>query len=319
MSAPLCLALIVSAPARPESDRAPRGTFLVWEGAKGLGLLAPDGEEKERLTPRAFMGAFSPDGDWLAVTQLDPGATQGRLVIQSRSKPIEHARVPLLWGTSGTSCSLVWAPDSKRLLIGEEHSNQNFDRERAFRVWDIPGKGLSDLNLPKEAWVTGWSADGKRLLATYSVADDNVRIAWIKVDGTGEPECITSENEVAYRGQLSPDGGRIICMIGPRAANSDLAKFRLNVIDLATKKRTIVDEEGHTSGHCWSEDGKKIAYTWQPRYEKPAEVSMRETRLITCDADGTNRKTVTSRKYDVPENSSGRNGIIYFFEVRGWR
>ena len=318
-TASLALALLVSAPARPESDRAPRGTFLVWEGAKGLGFLAATGEEKERLTPRSLIGAFSPDGDWLAVTQLDPGATQGRLVIQLRSKPTEHARVPLLWGTTGTSCSLVWAADSKRLLIGEEHRNQNGDQERTFRVYDLMGKSLSEMKLPREAWITGWSADGKRLLATVSAADGNARIAWINVDGTSEPEYITSENEIAYRGQLSPHGSRIICMIGPRQANGERGRFRLNVIDLATRKRTIVDEEGHTSGHCWSEDGKQIAYTWQPPYEKPAEVSTRETRLITCDADGTNRKTVTSRKYELPENSDGRGGIINFFEVRGWR
>jgi Tol biopolymer transport system component len=94
---------------------------------------------------------------------------------------------------------------------------------------------------------------------------------------------------------------------------------RLYAIDLTTKKRVAVDEPGHTGGYCWSPDGKRIAYTWQRPLPKPAEVSERETFLITCDIDGRNRTTVASRKYTVPANSSGRDGIIHFFEVLGWR
>ena len=44
----------------------------------------------------------------------------------------------------------------------------------------------------------------------------------------------------------------------------------------------------------------------------------RKTYLITCDPDGSNRKTVTMRSYKVPPNSSGREGVIYFFEVLAW-
>jgi hypothetical protein len=34
--------------------------------------------------------------------------------------------------------------------------------------------------------------------------------------------------------------------------------------------------------------------------------------------DGRNRKTVASRKYVVPENSSGRSGVLLFFQVLDW-
>ena len=95
--------------------------------------------------------------------------------------------------------------------------------------------------------------------------------------------------------------------------------MRLYAMDLATKKRTMVDEPGVTEGWCWSPDGSKVAYTWQRSLDKPAEVKERETLLITCDADGSNRKTITKRQYQVPENSSGRSSIVFFFEVLDWR
>jgi len=94
---------------------------------------------------------------------------------------------------------------------------------------------------------------------------------------------------------------------------------RLYVMDLATKKQTAADEAGETHGYCWSPDGSRIAYTWQRSLDKPEEVAERETLLITCDLDGRNRKTVTTRKYTVEENSSGRSAVVYFFWVVDWR
>ena len=99
----------------------------------------------------------------------------------------------------------------------------------------------------------------------------------------------------------------------------DASQARLCVIDLESQKRTTVDEPGETHGYCWSADGSRIAYTWQRPLKKPAEVALRETLLITCNRDGSERKTVTSRKYEVPQNSSGRNGMVIFFQVFDWK
>ena len=62
-----------------------------------------------------------------------------------------------------------------------------------------------------------------------------------------------------------------------------------------------------------------VAYTWQRSLKNPGQVAERETLLIACDPDGKNRKTVTSRKYRVPENSSGKSSIVIFFQVLAWR
>ncbi len=178
-------------------------------------------------------------------------------------------------------------------------------------------KTLTELKLPDEWWPSDWSADGKRLLQSRRTSDA-VRVEWVNIDGTGEPEFITFDHEEAYGARLSPDGKRILCMIGPQSPKGGSSPARLQVIELCTKKRTPVGKPGHTHGYCWSSDGSKVAYTWQLPLRTPEDAEERKTYLITCDADGSNSKTVTMRRYKVPPNNSGRNAVIIFFEVVAW-
>ena len=242
----------------------------------------------------------------------------GKLVIQSRVRPKERTTVPLVWGTTGSSIQLMWSFDSQRILICEQGHNEDGSRGSAYRVYDLNAKSLTELKLPKEWWPSDWSADGKRVLTSLRTDGDTIRVVWVNLDGTGKPEFITSEEEVAYGARLSPDGRRILCMVGPKELEGERNRLRLHVIDLITKKRTRIDRPGHTYGYCWSSDGSKVAYTWQMPLRQPNEIVERRTYLITCDPDGSNRKTVTSRKYEVPENSSGRGGMTIFFQVVAW-
>ena len=74
------------------------------------------------------------------------------------------------------------------------------------------------------------------------------------------------------------------------------------------------------NGYCWSPDGKRIAYTWQKPIPSGGERAHRETFLITCAVDGSDRKIVTSRKYEIPENSNANpKGQVSFFWVHDWR
>jgi Tol biopolymer transport system component len=108
-------------------------------------------------------------------------------------------------------------------------------------------------------------------------------------------------------------------MAGRKAPQGERTETRLTVIDLATKKQTIIDEPGATCGYCWSPDGSRIAYTWQKPLDHPSEENVRETLLITCNADGTERNVVTSRTHELSPNSSGRSGVVRFFTVFDWR
>jgi Tol biopolymer transport system component len=303
-----------------EPDRPVPERFMVID--RGCALLGPDGEERERLESITNgAGAISPDGRWAAFSKSEPnappGKRHGRFVIQSHIHPEDFRIVPLVWGTTGSSLLPIWSSDSKRILICEQGFNQDGSQGSAYRVYDLPTKNLTEFRLSDECWPSDWSADGKRVLATLR-SGDIVRVGWVSVDSTGKPEFITSEQEVAYGAKLSPDGRRILCMVGSRTPGDEASRSRLYVIDLATKKRVIIDKRGYTHGYCWSSDGLKIAYTWQMPIRQPDEAVERKTYLITCDPDGSNRKIITMRKYDVPRNSSGRDGVIISFQVLSW-
>jgi Tol biopolymer transport system component len=178
-------------------------------------------------------------------------------------------------------------------------------------------KSVSELKLPGKWWPSDWSADGKRVLATTDTGNGAARIAWVNVDGTGDPEFVTAEDEIAYGARLSPENRRILCLIYPKSAKGQRYP-RLYVIDLISKSRTVIDRPGITQGYCWSSDGRKVAYTWQAPLPHPEQVKQRRTYLIASDPDGSNRRTVTSRTYEVAENDSDKEGVTFFFQVFAW-
>ncbi len=292
-------------------------TFLVGT-YRGYVLLGPDGKETGQLDSKTnAAGAFSPDGKWVAFAKSDP---DGTAVIQSRLKTgtstLDRIALPMVWGKSGTSFLPIWSSDSKKLLICERHRDAAGAEVSRYRMYNLATKTFSELKAPSACWVNDWSADGKRLLTT--VYSGPVGIAWVDTDGTGEPAYVTSKDVVAYRARLSPDGRRVLCMLGPKPPKGKRSPTRLCVIDLVTKKRTVVDEPGATDGYCWSPDGSRIAYTWQRSLDKPV-VTVRETKLITCRADGSDRKIVASRRREVSADEEQSRFIFYWFTVLDWR
>jgi hypothetical protein len=300
-----------------------RGTsaLLVVESSRPL-ILRPDGQAPEQLPDGLCNGALSPDGRWLASTkfELDPnrpgGTPPGRAILHSRTGD-EPITFPLAFGQPGTGCLYVWSADSRRVLVNET-GQVGGQLRNVNRIYDLTTRKVTELAVPAGVFIRDWSPDGKRFLADISFAG-NYRIGWINADGTGGPESLTAEGEVAYQGRLSPDGKKILFLTGDRPRIAETAKVRLTVMDLATRKRTVVDEPGETYGHCWAPDGSRVAYTWQRSLKKPGAVPKRETILFTCDPDGRDRKKITSRTYEVPENSSGKDSVVYFFWVADWR
>jgi RNA polymerase sigma factor (sigma-70 family) len=304
----------------PTPARALPEAFFVID--RGTALLGPNGEEIARLDSDSnAAGAITPDGDRVAFSKFHKdgrGGGRSELLIQSRSRPEERISIPKIYGATGSSFLPLWSSDGKRILICEQGRNAEGVKGSAYRLYDLGTKDLTTLKLPDAWWPSDWSTDGKRLLTTLGIGGAP-RIAWVNTDGTGEPQFITSEDQVAWGAKLSPDGRRILCKVGLKSPQGERSGEKLCVIDLDTKERTIVDEPGETAGYCWSADGERIAYTWQHPLENPAEVANRETLLITCNRDGSKRTTVTSRKYEVPPNSSGRDGMIIFFQVFDWK
>ena len=286
-----------------------RGTFLVND--RGLAILGQDGREKERIKLPADNGARSPDGRWLACVEFDHGSGRCKLILHARAEAAESVTVPLIWGQPGTSgCELVWSPDGRRLLIGESGLGKDRKQRHGFRVYEPATGKLTLLNFATARSVTGWSADGKRLLATVAAGGDNIRLAWLNADGKGFAEFLTPAGEVSCGGRLSPDGRRVLLQSGPPGK-----ALRLYALNLSSGKWTLLDEPGETHGYCWSPDGSRVAYTWQRPLDRGGAAE-RETLLITCDPEGRDHRTITSRKYRPPDPDAG---VIYFFTVLDWR
>jgi Tol biopolymer transport system component len=300
----------LAAPAPKERKVNTAGTlFLVQD--TGLVYLGPDGKERERLSSNVTNGALSPDGRWLACLQYENEQRHSKLVIRPRVGKGTPIVVPDVSVATGEGCLPVWSADGGRLLIGQSRARTGGGLKNTFHVYDIAAKKLTSLPLPTSHWVSGWSKDGKRLLSTFRDTDV-LRICWVNADGKGEPEFLTPASEAACHPVLSPDGRFILFKAWPGRRT----QARLYAMNLATKKRVTLDEPGETHGHCWSADGSRVAYTWQPTPVKGSENSERVTRLFTCDADGKNRQEITSRKYKPAEPGLH---VTIFFEVIAWR
>ena len=302
---PLFIALLLTAPPAPEH-------LLVHEG--GLAFLTPDGLEAEKLGPDFTNGSLSPDGRFLACFEYKRDLEQSQLTLRPRDGKSPAVHVPEVSVGAEAVCLLVWSPDGTRLLVGEDRSPMRGKRIYRFRVCDVRSKKLAELKLPEGHWPTGWSKDGKRLLSSlYEGAAS--RIAWVNADGSGEPEFLSPEDEIAVHPRLSPTGGKVLYKTLP-GIDEDGGKPQLYVLDLTTKKRQVVNDPGEVNGYCWSPDGTRLAYTWQRSLKKREEAPERETLLITCDADGKDRKTLARRKF---KPVSPRAAVAVFFEVVDWR
>jgi Tol biopolymer transport system component len=250
--------------------------------AQGLAILEADGTEKQAFDMSEMNGAMSPGARWVAAVKARDPRGRLKLIIRPLAGQEEPTLLELVFGEPGRSGTrLVWSDDGKRLFIGENACNAQGQRAYAYRIYDLATKQLKDVILPDGTDVTDWSIDGKRLLVTLSNETDS-RVAWLNADGHSEPELLTEKEEIAYDARLSPDGRRILLLRRPVSPNGQVAETRLYVMDLATKKRTIVGEPGEVHGCCWSPDGTKVAYTWQETLAKPEKVRSRVTELIVC-------------------------------------
>jgi WD40-like Beta Propeller Repeat len=280
-----------------------------------LAILGADGKELELIEPPALSGKLSPDSRWLAAMEFDGDRGRMQLFLRPRRGKVEPVRIPLTWDVPAQSgTATIWSADSRQLLVGENRAGLRGALEYSYRVHDVAAGKATPVSVPEGHWVTDWSADGKTFITTFRTADNSPRVARVAADGTGKAEFLSPEDEVAYDAKLSPDGKKIAYLGGPRPPKGKPAEVRLTVMDLATKARTVVDEPGHTHGHCWSPTGSRLAYTWQRAPDK-SEDAEEETILVTCDPVGRDRKTVTRRSQVRPKNI----GATFDFWVVDWR
>jgi Tol biopolymer transport system component len=317
---PLALAAGLAGLAAPVPKNSP-ALFLVHESGqpKVIGL---DGETKIKLSARSLNVSLSPGGGRVALLRYEfvdgpENPSSGWIAIRSTADD-EQQTIPMAFGNNvmGTGIQFVWSRDGRRVLIVESGPPfvNGSQAGRAYRIYDLDSKKTTDVPVntpaPADTWETDWSADGKRLLGQVGS-----RVAWLASDGKSPPEFITPEGESAYGGRLSPDGTRVLYKSKVEGIKYKWADYQLFVRDLRTGERTrITPDDGIADSFCWGPDGKRIAYTLRQAFEKPQEASECETRLVTDDATGGDRRFVTARKL----TGKGQAGAIHFL-VNDWR
>ncbi|MDY3555743.1 sigma-70 family RNA polymerase sigma factor [Gemmata sp. JC717] len=322
--------------AQPAPKVAPRplpkgpDELLYWNEGK-LVLTTPDGKatktigfEGVELHQRG--GQLSPDGKtlaYLASPKLKKNEVNlGEFKATTRPQyPQLHVRAlddrgP---GTSlGTACeSFVWSPDGTEIACSTLSDKPGQQPVATTVIVNVKSKEKSPLKLPANHAVTDWAPDGRLLTTSFSGTDApsaKARLHLMNRDGTEHKALAPDTN--AMMGQISPDGARVLCVLltfatetaAEKKAREDKGErfpepqSELAVLDIAAGTFTKVRDvpaNADIFGYCWAPTGKQIAYTWRQKHEgKPEDIAGKETesRLIVCDPDGQNAKTVASAK-----------------------
>ncbi len=315
--------------APPPKAAAKEGRILFWVDDKPL-LLKPDGTELESPLPMkdSIRGVgwgnahLSPDGKRVAFHR------QGR----AANMPVPKNRpAGVAFATNSTILHVLdldgertiqaldsvnlnaafWMGDGKTLLVRGNEINDNVVSQKLENwVYDVTTDKRTPLTVPEHFHVRAVGPDGKTaVLDEWKMSADTWhQHAHLWTIGTDKPTPLLELNHSFENKapQFSPDGKKVLCQVSYHAKRTPLGNggwsfddFKYNnllVIDLATKKQTVVKEYGENpewriGGFAWSPDGKKIAYVESMRLPAVARAAD-PFRVMIADADGKNEKEV---------------------------
>ncbi len=318
--AAVLLGLGVAADARPRRNApvpAPKagqtGRILIWLDEKPR-LIKPDGTElpSPDPIPNAHVGVgrgyahLSPDGTRVAFESAPDGAGAARVL-----KILELDGDRKLTAHDAVSVNgYHWMPDGKTLLV------RGYEKGGAGKLEDWLLDPATDkrtaVKVPADFLVRAVGPDGKTTIVDeWKVTPKEWRQrAHVWKIGTDTPTPLLDMHASFdnLRPVFSPDGKRLLCKVKHYATYTPLgngqfqdADFKFHgllVVDLATKKQTVVKDSGEKPewricGYAWSPDGKKVAYIEESRLPTPPGQPTRNPHRVTvCDPDGTNAKEV---------------------------
>jgi RNA polymerase sigma factor (sigma-70 family) len=307
----------------PQSAPAPQGGGrLLFYRSGHLTLIGPDGKGERRVSKDRgkFMPGFSrlsPDSKRVAfLVQAEENPPQGR---DPRRKAYVRGLDEAEPGTDlGIEAqALCWSPDGRQLAATDINGGDD-PKTMKLVSWlvDLKTRKKTLLKVPDNQIVTDWSRDGKYFLTSEMGGNEKEPIARLHLvsrDGSKD-KVLTGPKQLAFFGRLSPDGRRVLYMAPDpqRAGKQRDSSFGLFMLDIEKGKSQRVEGQplnGTLMGHCWSPDGRRIAYAW--RQSDAAAGKQTESHLVVADPDGRNATTIASEQGEF-------SGIITISEP-DWR
>jgi RNA polymerase sigma factor (sigma-70 family) len=316
-------AVAVAAPPAHAADRHPikapvpkaadsQGKILFWLDERPL-FLTPDGAELPSPDPipkvhRNGSGdaRLSPDGKRLAY-QFRDSNHEGWLRIVDIDRKAEPTTLDAV-----RLNGFHWLGDGKTVYVRGYPAKGG--GKLADWVYDPAGDKLTPLAVPKDFFVRAISPDGKTAVADeWKMAParwhQHAHLWALGSDDQPTPLLERNQSFKNLTPRFSADGGRLLCRVhaaGPYTPNKDGtfddSEFEFDnllVIDLKTKKQTVVKEVGHkpewrVCGYAWSPDGERVAYV---EYQPPRPPAREDQfRVTVADADGRNAKEILAAK-----------------------
>ncbi len=292
------------------------GRILFWLDEKPL-LLKVDGTELEspdripKVTVMVGWGnaQMSPDGKRVAFARAgakDQRSTLHVLDLDGKKETKEHPAVHLN--------RFHWMGADKVYVRGNETGTDGGENGKwGDWVYDLATDKRTPLKVPTDFVVRAVSPDGKTAVVdewkmTPTEWHQHAHL-WTVGDDKPTPLLELNQDFKNLHPQFSPDGKRLLCKVvhygsytsvGNGSFNTADFKFNnLLVIDLTTKKQTVVKEYGEkpewrVGGYAWSPDGKQIAYveTKSLPQQSGAPRAKDSFRVMVADPDGKNEKEI---------------------------
>ena len=231
-------------------------------------------EESRHTTHR--WPSFLPDGKhvlYLAANHANPRSEDSGIYVASLDGGTPRRLITSYGSAQYASGWLLSVRDTSLLAFP-------FDPRRLI-VKDEPVRITDDANFDLGVWRGCFSASQNGVLV-YQLAEAGIggQLTW--VDSSGRRISTVGEKSQAYSPQLSPDGRRVLVILGD--PNNDIWVYELerNVRTRLTNAAQV------TISPLWSPDGARILYVSQSRTSLPLEFAM---TIIAADA-ATEKKVV---------------------------
>ena len=254
-----------------------------WQAGQ-VALVNLDGGGMVQLGP-GTSPAWSPDGKRLAFTNArcepsyyygyPPYCTGGLVILDPE---IGDVTTPD-WGQHVENPS--WSPAGDAIVFDQSGSSGTGS---ALAIVQLAAPVIDPLPLASSGWKAqpAWSPDGKQIALTCMVTQPSTDICIVNRDGSALVQ-LTNETSFDAHAAWSPDGTKIAFARYPDGVSGN-GDAEVVVMDIATRQLTTFAEGGEPA---WSPDGSKLVFAGVDG-------------LFIIDADGTNRRRLTTGAHGAP-------------------